>query len=162
LAEETQGLRWLLAVAVLVVAGCSTGGTIRAGSVAAPPTPEAGAPAEPSPGQVDAGRPAPASPSGGASAPPPARSAAVVSLQSQAATERSAGDYERSAATLERAIRIAPQDPSLWLDLALARLAQARPDVAEGLALRAAALAGPDEAMRRRAEAVADRARRAQ
>ena len=145
-----------MASLVLAATGCSTGGTIRAGSVTAPTTP-----APPAPEQVDAIRPEPASPPGGASAPPTARSAAVVSLQSQAATERSAGDYERSAATLERAIRIAPQDASLWLDLALARLAQSRPEVAEGLAQRAAALAGPDDALRRRAEAVAEQARRA-
>ena len=45
-------------------------------------------------------------------------------------SERSAGEYERSAATLERAIRIAPEDAALWLDLGEVRLAQGRPDLA--------------------------------
>jgi len=146
----------VLVALLLVAAGCTTGGgTIRAGSVA---TPAAG---EERSEPVASPAPTPEPPAGGAVVPPPARSPAIVSLQSRAAAERSAGDYERSAATLERAIRIAPEDASLWLDLATVRLAQSQPEVAEGLARRAAALAGADDALRRRADAVAHQARRA-
>ena len=146
-------------VAATFMAGCSAGGgTLRAGSVETAPapvtTPAADAPAGAlDPAQKDAG--------GAVVAPPRPRNAGAVSLQAQAASERTAGDYERSAATLERAIRIAPDDASLWLDLGGVRLAQGRPDLAEGMARRAAALAGGDAPLRREAEALAERARRA-
>ncbi len=155
MAQATRQLKILTVLLPILAAGCTTGGgTIRAGSVATP------APEEPRPEATTSPAPTPGRPAGGDVAPPPPRSAAVVSLQSQAADERSAGDYERSAATLERAIRIAPEDASLWFDLATVRLAQSQPEAAEGLARRAAALAGTDEALRRRADDLADRARR--
>ena len=160
MAQKTEGLRPALVGLLLLTGGCTVGGgTVRAGSVARPAEPAP--PVEAAAGTPAATVPATAAPPGGAAEPPPSRNAGVVSLQSQAADERAAGDYERAAATLERAIRLAPQDAALWLDLATVRLAQARPDQAEGLARRAASLAGADDGLRRQAEAVAERARRA-
>jgi tetratricopeptide (TPR) repeat protein len=151
-------LRTLLVLATMLTTGCSAGGgTLRAGSVETT-APVTAAPA----GDASAGAVEPAQEDAGGSLVPPARprNAGAVSLQAQAASERSAGEYERSAATLERAIRIAPDDASLWLDLGGVRLAQGRPDLAEGMARRAAALAGGDARLRREAEALAERARR--
>jgi tetratricopeptide (TPR) repeat protein len=139
---------------LLLLSGCTTGGgTLRAGSVEREPVPAAESPAV----AESASR---SDPGGAAAPPPPPRNAGAVSLQNQAAAERASGDFERSAATLERAIRIAPDDAALWLELGEVRLAQGRPDLAEGMAMRAAALSGDDDALRRRAESLASRARR--
>ena len=168
-------------VAATFMAGCSAGGgTLRAGSVETAPapvtTPAADAPAGAlDPAQKDAG--------GAVVAPPRPRNAGAVSLQAQAASERTAGDYERSAATLERAIRIAPDAAEIQPQRGGVRRnpdgtpqgrgrarvlpgsprcrRRSRADLAEGMARRAAALAGGDAPLRREAEALAERARRA-
>ena len=46
-----------------------------------------------------------------------ARSPSAV-LLNQSRSEVAAGDYDAARATLERAVRIAPGDPWLWLELA--------------------------------------------
>jgi Tfp pilus assembly protein PilF len=57
---------------------------------------------------------------------------------------------ERAAATLERALRIDPQDPYSWHRLASLRLRQDRPAQAEALARKSNLLAGEDPALRAR------------
>jgi len=62
---------------------------------------------------------------------------AVVALRGQAADAISAGDAELAAATIERAIRIQPQNPILWLDLAAVRFNQNEYAQSESMAKRA-------------------------
>jgi Flp pilus assembly protein TadD len=84
-----------------------------------------------------------------------------VALEARAANEISAGDYDRAAATLERAIRIDPRDPTLWVALGEVRLAQGRPDLAESLAIKAESLAGANQIAREEAQQLATKARAA-
>ncbi len=74
-------------------------------------------------------------------APATQESPAVVALLDQADNQRSGGQLERSVATVERALRIEPRNPRLWLRLAELRLAMAMPERAEQLAMKAKALA---------------------
>ena len=59
----------------------------------------------------------------------------------QGENERRAGDYPAAAATLERALRIAPGAPALWLELARVRLLEGDFAQAEQLARKAGSLA---------------------
>ena len=87
----------------------------RAGSAQVP-----AAPAQPHPGSAE---PAPAVP--GTPLPPPAPppkqfrlSAATTALVNQAHVQHKAGNSAVATATLERALRIEPSNPLLWLELA--------------------------------------------
>ena len=100
-----------------------------------------------------------AEPSGSAPEPPapePAPSAptATSALIEQSRLERAGGRYEAAAATLERALRIAPADPRLWLELAELRLLQNDVAQVRVLAQRALTLAAGDPAVERRARAL--------
>lgn len=119
----------ILFLAALALAGCASPPAPRGDTppVATPPSgvPE---PARPEPPPAEAG-----APEGEA----PGRAAAVVALRQRAAEHLSAGELEGSAATLERALSIAPHDAALWLDLGWTRLAQGDPSQAALLAERA-------------------------
>lgn len=76
----------------------------------------------------------------------PARSGgAVVALLGQADQYRSSGDNSNEAATIERALRIEPNNPRLWSRLSAVRLEQGRPRQTEQLALKSNALAKGDK-----------------
>lgn len=68
--------------------------------------------------------------------------AAVVSLRGQAVDSMTAGEFELAAATLERALRIQPRNPVLWLDLAAVRFSQNELVQCESTAKRALTYAG--------------------
>jgi tetratricopeptide (TPR) repeat protein len=85
--------------------------------------------------------PPPAQPSGGG---------AVVALLDQARDYHRSGDYGNEAATIERALRIEPNNAGLWSRLAAVRLEQGRPQQAEQLALKSNALAGGDAGLKAR------------
>ncbi|MEY6432402.1 tetratricopeptide repeat protein [Thioalkalicoccus limnaeus] len=68
--------------------------------------------------------------------------AAADSLRRQAESQRQAGDYAGAAASLERALRIAPQSAYLWNRLARVRLEQGLVSQAGNLAARSNTLAG--------------------
>lgn len=68
------------------------------------------------------------------------------------------GESEKAVATLERALRIDPRDPLLWLDLAEIRLEQGDRVQAAQLARRAETLAAPGSPAAARARALAERA----
>ena len=90
---------------------------------------------------------------------PPAReeapalplSPAAATLLAQASAQRDQHQFDAAAATLERALRLAPTHPEPWLALASIRLDQQRPEDAEGLARRALSLGGGIRAVRQRA-----------
>jgi Tfp pilus assembly protein PilF len=78
---------------------------------------------------------------------PPAVSSggAVVALLDRADAYHRSGDISNEAATIERALRIDPNNAHLWSRLASTRLEQGQPRQAEQLALKSNALAVGDE-----------------
>ena len=135
---------------MLVLGGCASGPTLRPASDAAvQPAPAPATEALPPGGEGQPGSPVTTE---------RPRNSAAASLQATAEQQRSQGDFERAAATLDRALRIDPRDPQLWLSLAEIRLAQGDRAQAGQLARRAETLAAPGSATAARARALAERA----
>jgi Tfp pilus assembly protein PilF len=112
--------------------------TAPAGSVTTPQ------PATPQPGTGTPTPPAP--PSAG---PPPKQfhlGAAASALVTQAHGQLAGGDTAQAAATLERALRIEPENPLVWIELGRVRLAESNPAQADAMARKALALASGDAA----------------
>src|SRR5258708_433072 len=106
-----------------------------------PPTPQTSSPQPPgSPAPSQSVPPAPAP-----QVPPPARenhlSAATRSLVTQARTQVAHGDLPAASSTLDRALRIEPNNPLLWIELGRLRLAESDAHQAEGCGRKALALA---------------------
>jgi predicted Zn-dependent protease len=77
--------------------------------------------------------------------PPPAPSGgAVVALLDRADVYHQSGDIGNEAATVERALRIDPNNGRLWNRLAAIRLDQGQPRQAEQLALKSNSLSRGD------------------
>ncbi len=72
----------------------------------------------------------------------PAASALVAQAHSQAG----AGEYAAAGATLERALRIEPDNPLLWVELGRVQLGEGNPAQADGMGRKALALATGDPA----------------
>src|SRR5262249_22499934 len=72
--------------------------------------------------------------------------AASAALVSQAHAQGASGDYGQAAATLERALRIEPDNPLLWIELGRVQLAENNPGQADGMGHKALALATGDAA----------------
>lgn len=66
---------------------------------------------------------------------------AAIALADQAATQRAQGDLQGAAAQLERALRIEPRNPFLWLLLGQIHLEQSDTEQARQMARRARSLA---------------------
>jgi tetratricopeptide (TPR) repeat protein len=97
--------------------------------------------------------PPPIQPSAG----PAAASPAVVALMQTAAVQRHEGQLDQAAASLERALRIEPDNALLWGHLAELRLAQERWIQAEQLALKSNRLSSGDRTLQARNwETIAD------
>lgn len=92
--------------------------------------------------------------------PPPERQAAAVALEAEALALAEAGDHARAVVTLERALRLAPNDARLWLSLAQVRFDQGEYAKADSLAQRAAQLAGRDADLAQQAQRLSSQARR--
>ena len=101
--------------------------------------------------------PVPAQPPVGRSQPP-----AVVALLDTAEQQANEGDLEAAAASLERAIRIDPRNPSLWYHLATLRLSQGDADSAEQLAVKSNSLSIGNSIQQARNWSLIARARRSQ
>ena len=92
----------------------------------------------------------PAAPLPPASRPPPPLprenhlSPATRSLVSQARTLLARGDLDGASSTLDRALRIEPGNPLLWIERGRLRLAENDPRQAEGCGRKALALASGD------------------
>jgi len=89
-------------------------------------------------------------------------SPAVLALISEADNRTQAGDLESAVATLERALRISPRDPSLTYKLAKLRLKQSKPRLAEDLAKKAAFLATDNRRLKKQSWQLISEARRLQ
>jgi uncharacterized protein HemY len=89
----------------------------------------------------------PALPSVPPPAPPPREnrlSPATSSLVSQARALVSRGDLDGASSTLDRALRIEPNNPLVWIELGRLRLAESDAHQAEGCGRKALALASGD------------------
>ncbi len=82
--------------------------------------------------------------------PPPGRPArmgpAASALLAQAHAQANAGEYVAAGATLERALRIEPDTPLLWVELGRVQLAQGNAAQADAMGRKALALASGDGA----------------
>ncbi len=76
-------------------------------------------------------------------------SPAVTALVTAANQSTKSGDIESAAAAIERAIRIEPRNGELLYKLAVLRLKQSKPILAEELAKKSALLAGKDNALKK-------------
>lgn len=115
-----------------------------------------------SPGPLPAGRPAgaavpgSATPGGSAQPPgappyaPPARQfrlgPAASALVAQAHAQAGGGEYAAAGATLERALRIEPDNPLLWVELGRVQLSEGNAGQAGSMGRKALALATGDPA----------------
>jgi Flp pilus assembly protein TadD len=88
---------------------------------------------------------------------PPQENAASAVLLERSRDEREAGSYAAAAASLERALRIDPNNPVLWIELAEVKLAEGDADQAQMMARKALTLAGSDRSISARAERLVDR-----
>ena len=88
-------------------------------------------------------------------------SPAVLSLLEQADQLSTAGDLTGASSRLERAQRIAPDEPEVYFQLASVRLEQGRFDEAANIASQAVDLSGSDTAMKRDLYTLVARAREA-
>ena len=131
---------------LLLLSGC-------AGLQPSPPQPAAGKPPEPLPERVVVARPATRPEVTPEPLPePPPRPAApandtVLALLGDAQALADAGELDAAAASLERAIRIAPRNARLWNRLAHIRLKQGRYALAASLAAKSSSLAAGDTAL---------------
>lgn len=126
---------------MVLLSGCPAPGP-RPGSPGNPfPTPQPPSPAAPTP---PPSQPPPAPPR---PAPPPREnhlSAATRSLVTQARTLMSRGDLVGASSTLDRALRIEPNNPLLWIELGRLRLAENDAHQAEVCGRKALVLASGD------------------
>ncbi len=67
-------------------------------------------------------------------------------LVNQAHAQAKSGDFGQASATIERALRIEPENPLLWIELGRMRLEAADPDQADSMGHKALALGTGDPA----------------
>ena len=96
-----------------------------------PPAPGAAAPAAPERPAAPPGHPFRLGP-------------AATALVAQAHAQAQSGEYGAAGATIERALRIEPDNPLLWVELGRIQLAERNPGQADGMARKALALAAGD------------------
>lgn len=132
---------WWLAAGLAALAGCAT-----------------------APGPQDDGSPATMEREGplepGATVEHNVDNRAVAILWEKAEEARRQGQFEQAVTSLERAVRLAPEDPVLWSRLAEVRLRQKDFAVAENLAAKSNALAGGHRLLRYRNWLIIAEARR--
>lgn len=131
-------------------AGFTAAALLSACSLLAPHPPSTQPPTPQTSSSQPPGSPAPlqSPPSPAPQVPPPARenhlSAATRSLVTQARTQVAHGDLPAASSTLDRALRIEPNNPLLWVELGRLRLAESDAHQAEGCGRKALALASGD------------------
>ena len=85
---------------------------------------------------------------------------AVRELVASSRTSSASGDYAHALADIERAIRIEPRNPYIWLELGEIHLARDDPRQAVAMARKAVSVAGTDGAVTAAADALMQRASR--
>lgn len=135
-----------LAVAASLLSACSI---FRAPESPTAPGPAPAAPSQQQPGPGTA-QPQPTPPPPGVTEtpkPPPKQfklSPATGALVAQAHKQANTGAYEPAAATIERALRIEPENPLLWIELGQVRLGEGNASQANSMGHKALALATGD------------------
>jgi len=114
-------------------------------------------PFSPSSGPTDGGS-ASAPGEGTGSEPASGSAEAVRELVASSRASRASGEYAHALADIERAIRIAPRDPYLWLELGETHLALDDRQQAAANARKAMSVAGTDTAAKAAAEDLLERA----
>src|SRR5580700_10056967 len=139
----------LTRLAIALIAAAQLGGCFASGS--RPSSESNPSPGSPSSGSQSPNPSSPGAPSAGAPAqraPLPPRenhlSPATRSLVTQARTLISRGDLDGASSTLDRALRIEPNNPLVWIDLGRLRLAESDAHQAEGCGRKALSLASGD------------------
>lgn len=129
--------RLLIALLLVVPAACSLTRGARNPSAAA-----ASSEAAPADAAAAANAPAPPAP------PAPTRQyrlgGAASALVTQGHARAAAGDYPAATATLERALRIEPENPLTWIELGRVQLAAGNAAQADNMGHKALALASGD------------------
>jgi tetratricopeptide (TPR) repeat protein len=156
----------LLSILSLCAAGCTSLGAPASRPQPPPASPPRSQPPPPATAPPPVASPAPApAPAPGLPAPAPqpsrpqsdARSASA-SLLAESRTARAAGRYPQAAASIERALRIDPNNAELWLELGEIQLAQGNAPQAASMARKALTLTGGDRDLESRAERLLRRA----
>jgi hypothetical protein len=154
--SRTAAPGFLIGLALLL-AGCPSPWTRPEPQGNAPVVPQ---PVPPAPAPPPVPTPAPSRP-----AQPPREnhlSPATRSLVTQAHTLLAHGDIDGASATLDRALRIEPSNPLLWIELGHVRLVEGNAHQAEVCARKALALASGDPAAQGQAGRILADALRAQ
>jgi hypothetical protein len=128
-----------LVLSVLLLSACGTAPRKQPPAPVAPPGPP------PAPPGMEIHPYQPAQP-GGAGRAKPVPNRAVAVLMRRSTDQQRDGDLKGAAASLERALRIAPRDAVLWHRLAVVREKQHRFGQAADLAAKSNALAGKGQA----------------
>lgn len=135
----------LMVAAALALVACQT-------PVPRSPPPPSREPAPQVPPPATSPQPAPQTtpdaPGSARPARPPSRSfrlgPATSALVAQGRAQSKAGQHAAAAATVERAVRIEPANPLVWLELAKVRQAEGRHDQGQSLAEKALSMAAGD------------------
>jgi tetratricopeptide (TPR) repeat protein len=149
-------------VLAALLAGCSLFSPHPSGSGTSSSSPPPASPAASAPLPTT---PSPATPAPRAPAQPPREntlSPATRSLVTQAKTLTAHGDFDGASSTLDRALRIEPNNPLLWIERGRLRLAESDAHQAEGCGRKALALASGDANAQRQAGRLLADALRAQ
>jgi tetratricopeptide (TPR) repeat protein len=136
----------LAVLAALALAACaSPPGRLPGGAAPGGAEPGSSAPGSAAPAGSSAQPPTTSSPY-----PPPGRQfrlgAAATALVTQAHAQAGGGEYAAAGATLERALRIEPDNPLLWVELGRVQLSEGNAGQASGMGRKALALATGDPA----------------
>jgi uncharacterized protein HemY len=131
------------------------------------PQPASPPPSSPTPSASSNASPSPTSPLPGSPQPrPPPRqntlSPATRSLVTQSRALLAHGDFNGASSTLDRALRIEPNNPLLWIELGRVRLVESDVRQAEGCGRKALALASGDHGAQQQAGRLLADALRAQ
>ena len=140
MAQERRSLKFAAVLGTgLLVSGCPA-------PEPRPSAPSMSMPSAPASSQPPVPRPAPSEPAPRPPAPPRENhlSPATRSLVTQARTQMAHGDLDGASSTLDRALRIEPNSPLLWIERGRLRLAESDPRQAEGCGRKAMALASGD------------------
>jgi tetratricopeptide (TPR) repeat protein len=148
MAQTHRSLKTLALVlsAAVLIAGCRS-------AAERPTLPDSATPSAPSMGSASAPLPPPIAPAPRPSPPPRENhlSPATQSLVTQARAVLARGDFNGASSTLDRALRIEPNNPLLWIELGRVRLLESDAHQAEGCGRKALALASGDRGAQRQA-----------
>jgi Tetratricopeptide repeat len=153
--EQLTRARLLLPMLLLTAAACSTPQPSGNYPAPAPYPPQT----TPAPGPIVSTPSPPGAP--GARAAPKPQSSATLALQSESQRAATAGDLPRAIQILERAIRIAPDNAELWIELARLHLKEGNAAQAEQFARKALLFTGTNYNLEQQAWVIIADARKA-